>query len=304
MNTVFKKLSISIKIIILLGIISLFLALCILNVNNVENKKTDNSIEQNSKEYSYTIKNNKLYININEKTLHEVPIDLNKIIGYDAIKGEIKENLFQLSDIKLMFLYKSEDKIMMLSSDNGETWKTSEIHVNSDENASPMYVQFTSKDNVIAVMCYDVAMRRAMAKVLESNDLGETWELKKTGENGYIDINVESKITFLDNKLGYISDPENGGNSASLYMTDNGGETFSKVELPAQVLTSGNPNTSLNWSDVYDFYNIPKKVGDTLQITVSQGNDGDYLGGNLSAKYQSYDMGKTWIFVEEYVPNE
>ena len=39
-----------------------------------------------------------------------------------------------------------------------------------------------------------------------------------------------------------------------------------------------------------------------MTLLVSQGADGDYKGGNLMARYESKDLGKTWIYIDQVKP--
>ena len=59
------------------------------------------------------------------------------------------------------------------------------------------------------------------------------------------------------------------------------------------ILLEGNLEEDLNWSDVYDYYNIPTFENEILSLTVSQGADGDYNGGD-TVTYISKDLGNTW----------
>ena len=83
--------------------------------------------------------------------------------------------------------------------------------------------------------------------------------------------------------------PQNGGDSCELYVTNNGGITFNKVEVGYVELE----NTDFKWIDIYDYYNMPIKNDYIYYLEISQGADGDYNGGDVK-KYQSYDNGITW----------
>lgn len=95
----------------------------------------------------------------------------------------------------------------------------------------------------------------------------------------------------------------------NLYMTKDGGKTFSKVTLPEQELDSTAKSSTasstvaddeLRWNDVYKEALVPT-VDDKGIITVylTQGSDGTYNDGKTAAKYQSSDKGDTWVFVRQ-----
>ncbi len=301
-----------IKVIILLGIISLFIALCIFTVGNkdkdeVKDQKSDKKIEESKdekREYSYTIENDKLFITLNNKILNEVPIKLNNILGLDKSTNEIDKKLYQIDDNKIIFIAKeNSDVSLIISDDFGYTWHSEKLNLEDSDIAVPMYLHFFSKDSAILVLSCDVAMRKTMAKIALTNNGAKSWQTSNLGNDGYITISIDSDIEFFSIDLGFISNPLNGGDSAELYMIENQATSFTKVNLEEQFVKSGNENVYLNWKDIYDYIQLPKLEDGKLKLTVTQGNDGDYMGGKISAKYESTDMGKTWQFVEEYIPN-
>lgn len=309
MKNISKKINLVVKVLILIVIISLFIALYILNVENVDNtsKLKDNSdeiVNNESNSWKYIIKNEKLYVSNSNNGFHEVPVDINKIIGYDKDTQNINENLYQLSKTKIMFLYREDENVKVITSDNeGINWENKDLIKNKAQAESVVYIHFTSEDDATAIICKDVAMQKAMVKVIQTTDSGSVWKEKKTGPDGYIEVDLKSSYVFFNSNLGFISSSKNGGDSSTLYMTKDGGDSFSEVKFPEQQLSPLNNNIYLNWSQIYDFPSIPQLKDGELVVVVSQGADGDYNGGKISAKYISKDMGQSWEFVEEYVPN-
>ena len=105
---------------------------------------------------------------------------------------------------------------------------------------------------------------------------------------------------MFDENVGFLVNPVSAGEKAILYKTTDGMKTFSEVQIPAQTLEDTTLN--LNWQDVYDTPEMPYiNENNELILVVGQGSDGDYNGGTKAA-YKSNDMGDTWTFIEEYIP--
>ena len=113
----------------------------------------------------------------------------------------------------------------------------------------------------------------------------------------------------MDENVGFFCYNYAEGMDGNLYMTKDGGKTFSKVTLPEQELDSTAKSSTasstvaddeLRWNDVYKEALVPT-VDDKGIITVylTQGSDGTYNDGKTAAKYQSSDKGDTWVFVRQ-----
>lgn len=95
----------------------------------------------------------------------------------------------------------------------------------------------------------------------------------------------------------------------NLYMTKDGGKTFSKVTLPEQELDSTAKSSTasstvaddeLRWNDVYKEALVPTVDGKgIITVYLTQGSNGTYNDGKTAAKYQSSDKGDTWVFVSQ-----
>ena len=73
--------------------------------------------------------------------------------------------------------------------------------------------------------------------------------------------------------------PDITGESAELYITKDGGNNFTKLEI-------------LN-DNIYDYYNLPTFENGKLYLKITQGTDGDYNGDDYK-EYCSEDEGKNW----------
>lgn len=114
---------------------------------------------------------------------------------------------------------------------------------------------------------------------------------------------------YVDENVGFFCYNYAEGMDGNLYMTKDGGKTFSKVTLPEQELDSTAKSSTasstvaddeLKWNDVYKEALVPT-VDDKGIITVylTQGSDGTYNDGKTAAKYQSSDKGDTWVFIRQ-----
>lgn len=105
-------------------------------------------------------------------------------------------------------------------------------------------------------------------------------------------------LTFVENdSVGFTALAYSGGSYGSLYRTEDGGQTFTRVELPSAKITL--PDGTL-----YNPFVMPEKVYEEngkLYLLVGQGPDGDYYGekGFCAGLYESADHGKTWDYVKE-----
>ena len=114
---------------------------------------------------------------------------------------------------------------------------------------------------------------------------------------------------YVDENVGFFCYNYAEGMDGNLYMTKDGGKTFSKVTLPEQELDSTAKSSTasstvaddeIKWNDVYKEALVPT-VDDKGIITVylAQGSDRTYNDGKTAAKYQSSDKGDTWVFVRQ-----
>ncbi|WP_244835009.1 hypothetical protein [Clostridium sp. BJN0001] len=126
-----------------------------------------------------------------------------------------------------------------------------------------------------------------------TTDSGKTWAIiNKDPFKG--DMGVASGITFINDKIGFLGLSLSGGASGQLYRTDDGGISFKKVNIEEHKvkLDSG------EYVNPFDLPSMPYEKGETYNMLIGQGSDGDYNGGS-NALYESKDNGKTWKFIKE-----
>ncbi|WP_373598659.1 WD40/YVTN/BNR-like repeat-containing protein [Paraclostridium bifermentans] len=103
-----------------------------------------------------------------------------------------------------------------------------------------------------------------------------------------------SGMYFMDETTGFVGVIRNGGDEGELYRTDDGGQSFNKIEFDTKEVSLGD---GVKYKP-YDFPTVPYEEDGVLYLKVEQGADGDYKG-NSSLLYSSKDKGKTWEYVKE-----
>ena len=134
----------------------------------------------------------------------------------------------------------------------------------------------------------DVAMGIAFGDIKKTTDGGKTWQIvfNGFGNEGEKVFKRGSIIKFIDENLGFITMPDANGYTSELYITKDGGVSFTRM----------NVQQTEEDSSIYDYYELPEQDNDgTLTLEVGQGSDGDYEGGN-SKIYYSNDNGNTWSY--------
>ena len=158
------------------------------------------------------------------------------------------------------------------------------------EDGPIQYLEFVNQNTGYMYRIEDVAMTVAWGTISKTSDGGITWEKVSHGIDEI--FKLDSKVKFFNEETGFITMPQNGGNSCDLYITNDGGITFNKIQVEHIELN----DTDLKWEQIYDYYNMPTKSPYTYNLynlEISQGADGDYNGGDKKT-YMSYDGGITW----------
>lgn len=105
-------------------------------------------------------------------------------------------------------------------------------------------------------------------------------------------------ITFVDDKLGFSCLAHAAGSYGSLYLTQDGGESWEITEYPSA-------RAKLPDGTYYNPFVMPQKVYEEdgiLYMEAGQGADGDHYDEELGfchGLYQSSDRGKNWKFVRK-----
>lgn len=225
----------------------------------------------------YKIKNGVLYISYNGNDVIEVPGDFSEIDSFE-------DGTYQIEKEKTFFVYnKNGYENLMYSDDMGLNWYIINLECRNIQN-----IQFLNSNTGYMLEFSDVAMGIAFGNIKKTEDGGKTWKViyNGVGENEDKIFRRGSRIKFINEKLGFFTFPDANGEKCDLYVTHNGGESFTKINL----------QQTEEEKDIYDYYELPEKENDNiLTIKIGQGSDGDYNGGN-SKIYYSTDEAITWNY--------
>lgn len=252
-------------------------------------------IPYENQQYTYKIENRIVYVSYdNGSTWKEVPIPLETLVAVGDGKpyyNKLQEKSYVITPEKTAFAYGGtrENPLMMIhSEDGGITWKTSEISKTLDSTR----VKFCSFPT--ATVGYVIATGgRTMSQegqiIYKTTNGGDTWKEMGAGPSTWL---LQS-ASFVDENLGFMSYPKVEGADTNFYITQDGGKTFEPVILPVH---------KEEWMGVifepFIQPETPYVKDDQLFLLVGQGEQGDFKGGTVMAKYKSEDRGKTWSFVE------
>ena len=249
----------------------------ILQCINYKGENLSNYNSVNVEANDYKIKNGILYISYDGESVKEVPGDFSDV-------QEFEDGTYQVEEEKSFFVYRNDEKEYLIYSDDmGINWNTVELG-----NTSVQVMQFVNTNVGFMLEFKDVAMGIAFGDIKKTTDGGKTWQVvfNGFGNEGEEVFRRGSRIKFFDENLGFMTMPEVSGNTSELYITRDGGISFTRM----------NVQQTEEDSAIYDYYELPEKDDDgTLTLEVGQGSDGDYEGGN-SKIYYSYDEANTWEF--------
>lgn len=129
--------------------------------------------------------------------------------------------------------------------------------------------------------------------LIKSSDGGKSWEVVSDDPfDGELGQGID--FTFLDEDFGFATLAHNVGNTAQLYVTEDGGQHYEPVEIDHKTETDSSGATRIP----YDYPRMPYEKDGKIYVLCGQGADGDYNGGDQSetARYRSEDNGHTFVF--------
>lgn len=248
-------------------------------------------------QYTYKIEGEKLFISYSEgKSWSEVPIDFEELMAGRTYRNQLPGGSYEIKPEKTSFIFGGTGEVplsVLYSDDEGTTWD--KVPLLDVIYSRYSYIHFENKDIGYSVITFDKTMSQEASAILSTTDGGKTWEHIGAGPRG----SLLKASKFYDGGLGFFSYPYVEGNETNLYRTEDGGRTFEPVILEPQELNS---DIGLEWSKVYKEANVLELNDGIMTLLVTQGADGDYKGGNLMARYESYDLGKTWTYVDQVKP--
>lgn len=140
----------------------------------------------------------------------------------------------------------------------------------------------------------DAAAGSRLYGLLKSVDAGATWSVVSldpfAGQTG-----MGIAFTFLDEDFGFASLVHNGGTEAELYITEDGGYSYTPVTIQEITVSLDNGYRYVP----YDYPQMPYQKDGSLFLMCGQGTDGDYEGGDAAgmALYESADGGHTFTYI-------
>ncbi len=222
-------------------------------------------------ENDYEIDEGILYISYDGRNVIEVPGDFSDVEKFD-------KNAYQIDREKTFFAYQKYPKSYLLYSNTmGVTWQTIEL----PEKMSVQNLQFVNRDLGYMLSFYDVTVGIAAGTISKTTDGGKTWQVvhKRMDREEEGTFSSGSQIRFFDEKIGFLTMPNYDGSYSELYITKDGGKTFSELKI-----TDGSFQ-----EDIYDYYELPTKEDDKYYLEIGQGSDGDYNGGDSIKKVINID---------------
>lgn len=140
----------------------------------------------------------------------------------------------------------------------------------------------------------DAALGSRWYGILKSSDGGESWEVWSRDPFDSTGMGIE--LTFLSEDYGFAALMHNGGDSADLYVTEDGGKSYQAVAMQQYTVALDDGYTYAP----YDYPQMPYEENGIIYVLCGQGADGDYDGGDAAglALYQSTDGGHTFTFVK------
>lgn len=249
--------------IVLLFLVTFVFMMCLDNTdttNDVNTIKIDENNENIIKKV-YVIKNNKLYIsNDDGKTLNEVT-------DYENFDGSINT------------IYVGENKV------SGALYLYKKI----DENVTYIFIQT------------DMAMSTMCINVYKTEDSGKTYFKVNVNQNvrdeGFLSIKKDGKIEFVNKDLIFIHNPLNGGDNATLYISNDGLKNLKVLDVLGEY--KNNKTQNIEWKTLYDYYDTPVIENNVIYLNITQGSDND-VGPYKYIKFKSEDFARTWKFVGEF----
>ncbi|MCC5894409.1 MAG: hypothetical protein JJU16_03035 [Alkalibacterium sp.] len=160
-----------------------------------------------------------------------------------------------------------------------------------DEHGQETY--FLTEDTGYRLPVIDAATGSRWYGFEKTENGGEVWEMVNQApfdeRSG-----VTSGIHFFDEDLGFVILGNGSQTEATLFRTENGGQTFDPIDFPSIEV----PLTDDEEYNPFQFPETPYEEDGKMVTLVGQGANGDYNSGS-KALYYSEDDGMTWEFVEE-----
>lgn len=262
-------------------------------------QKYKKEIPFEKQQYTYKIEKGICSVSYDKgSTWKKVPVDLNTLVevGDGRIYyNKLQDGSYVISPEKTAFVYggtRENSLKVTYSEDKGNTWKTSEITTKLD-SARLRFLSFPTAKTGYVVVTGGRAMSQEGQVIYKTVEGGAVWQEIGSGPR----TSLLYSAGFVDENVGFMSYPKIQGAETNFYRSEDGGKTFKPIMLPA-VKEQYMGNTV----EPFIQPETPYVENGVLYVLVGQGEQGDYKGGTVMAKYKSEDKGKTWTFVELIEP--
>ena len=138
----------------------------------------------------------------------------------------------------------------------------------------------------------DAAAGSRFYQLEKTADGGDTWEMANQNPFGG-NLGVTEGLEFFDKNFGFAGLTGASQSHSSLYVTRDGGTTFTELQLPLETVTELPPLAKeLNFTiENYKYCEMPKKKEDILTIKLLTG-----AGEIQGIRFESKDNGETWAY--------
>jgi hypothetical protein len=254
-----------------------------------EYKKEVGISEQNERD-RYEIVDDKLKVTYNNgEAWVEVPVNLEELFegDYNGTTNELIDGSYVISPERTAFVIGGNETVrVLLTVDQGDTWE--EIFITDElPGVRLRFLGFTSDQDGYLILTGYRTMSSEGHLVFKTNDGGQSWY--KT-DSVTATMSLVTDAGFINNDIGFLSfgsfNREGQPPIPWLFRTGDGGNTWEEVavQIPDE------------YKGYFTEAEVPVFTRDEGTLLVNQGPNGDYLGGNVLAKFTSDDRGETWTF--------
>ncbi|MFP7494387.1 sialidase family protein [Terribacillus saccharophilus] len=262
------------------------ICLCLLLLAGCQEEEAPAIIEpppqtQTGPAISYTIDQAGLQVTANSgKDWTKVPVEVGELFGgeYQGSKTELIDQSYILTEDRFAFITGGFEQTSVISStDEGKTWETA-VLPDAIDGVRLRIIGFTSEQDGFVILSGGRTTSTEGNQVFQTSDGGKTWTLKGDGPSGRI---VQTG-TFASKDIGFMSFGATG--PTEYYRTTDGGLNWDEFEVVLPGI----------YSDVFTVMDSAAYDGDQIVMTMGQGANGDYYGGNVKATLVSDDNGATF----------
>jgi hypothetical protein len=259
--------------------------LCLLLITGCQKEeeaaKPEEKPEPSGPAVAYKIDQSGLQVTANSgQDWRKVPAEVDELFGgeHQGSETELIDQSYVLTEDNFAFIIGGFEETSVLSStDQGKTWDTA-VLPDAIEGIRYRKIGFTSEKNGFVILSGGRTMSAEGNQIYQTTDGGETWKLMGSAPTTRI---VQSG-TFVSKDLGFMSFALTG--QTEYYRTSDGGVNWQPFDVALPGI----------YSEVFTTMESTEQDGDQITMTMGQGSNGDYYGGNVKAELVSNDNGATF----------